>query len=461
MPNCVLVMSDEHNPFVSSPHGHAVVRTPNMQRLADEGVVFENAYCPSPLCMPSRTAFMTGRRVHAVQAYSNCNVNVSPEFPTYGQALTDQGVHVVHIGKLDVHAPWRRLGFSEVYAPLERDLPGDVNHCRQPLRIRKGAAGRANGFGPADNPFERDLCAMEHALDWLRNRAPQLAQPWVLVVNLIKPHFPHHVTPDLWEMYAHAGDAPMHGPECASARHPYACDLRAHFETEHFTDEQVRGLRRGYLGCVTFIDRQLGRILDALGDSGRMDDTNVVYASDHGDMLGKFGLWWKCSLYEDSARVPCFAMGPDFRGGRRVQTPVDLLDVQAELFRATGAQRPGDWVGRALYDIPHNDPNRAVFSEYHGHGTRAGSYMIRKAEWKLIYHTGAEHQLFNLAEDPDELENRIATAPEKALELEWELREVCFPEEEDRRATAFREGQFEAIASNPRYRARLEAVEAH
>lgn len=148
MANVIILMSDEHNPFFSSIYGHPVVQTPNMERLAQMGTVYKNTYCPSPLCMPSRTTFITGKRVHETQAYSNCNINLNPEFSSYGKELAKQGVYTVFIGKTDVHANGKDLGFSEMIMPGDRELPGDVNFCRRPLSIRQGAGARADKFGP-------------------------------------------------------------------------------------------------------------------------------------------------------------------------------------------------------------------------------------------------------------------------------------------------------------------------
>ncbi|WP_282942418.1 sulfatase-like hydrolase/transferase [Paenibacillus sp. RC67] len=448
MSNFIVLMSDEHNPLYSSVFGHPFVQTPNMERLAQQGTVYRNAYCPSPLCSPSRSAFVSGRRVHEVQAYSNCNVNLPNHFPSYGKVLKEQGVHSVHIGKTHVYAQPEELDFSEIHLAKKGKQPGDINFRRKPLAIRTNAADRAFGFGVKEDAFEGDLKVMNTALQWLEQTAPGLDQPWSLTINLMNPHFPQWNTEEFWNLYPQGEDLPRYGSEQESADHPYARDLRDHFETDLFTEAQIRGLRRGYLGNVTFIDRQIGRLLDALAESGQAEMTNLVYTSDHGEMLGKFGQWWKCSLYEDSVRIPVFAAGPDFKAGIVVDTPVDLHDVQASIFYATGANRPVDWAGQPLQEIASFDPNRVVFSEYHGHGTRSGAYMIRKGEWKLIYYMEAPHQLFNLKEDPDELSNVYAEYPDKANELEAELRKVCSPEEENQRAHHFQQEQLEWLESN-------------
>ncbi len=445
MSNVVLFMSDEHNPRYSSPYGHDFIETPSIQRLAEEGTLYRSAYCQSPLCLPSRASFMTGRYVHEIQTYSNCTVNLDPNPPSYGAVLAGQGVHTAYIGKADVHADGDELGFTEIILSGNRGWPGDTNHRRRPLMVREGSAQRADGYGPREEPFSGDLKRLDAAVEWLTQTAPGLDRPWLLVVNTGKPHFPHYVTQELWDKYPRGADLPRHGPECASANHPYARDLRDHFETDLFTEEQIRGLRRGYLGCVTFVDRQLGRLMEALQQTGAADCTNLIYTSDHGEMLGKFGMWWKCSLYEDSARVPLLAAGPDFPSGAVVETPVQHLDLQAELFRIFGARRPHGWHGRPLAGAARQ-PDRVVFCEYHGHGTRSGAFMVRKGDWKLLYYMEAPHQLFNLRKDPEELDNRYEAEPQRAAELEEELRRICSPEREDERAHAFQEAQLAAVA---------------
>ena len=451
MANVVLLMSDEHNPFVSSVHGHEKVLTPNLDRLARNGTVFENAYCPSPLCLPARSAFMAGKYVHELRAYSNCNTALPKDFPSWGAVMREQGVHTAYIGKVDVYDDGANLGFSEMIDPWDRGTQGDAFIRRRPLFVRPGAEKRADGYGAQDLPdaAARDNRWVDQALAWLRERAPGIDTPWVLAVNIVNPHFPHYVTKALWDFYRNAGDLPLVGGDAETAHHPYCADLRAHFKTMEFNEEQTRGLRRGYLGCVTYVDSQIGRLLDALEDAGLADDTVFVYTSDHGEMLGKFGMWWKCSLLEDSARVPAMAVGPGFEPERRVKTPVSLFDIQAAMFDAVGASRPDDWIGAPLQSIPDDDRERAVFAEYHGHGTRAGAYMIRKGDWKLIWNADAPHQLFNLVVDPDELLNLYDQHREKADELEKELRAVCSPEDEDQRAFEFQDMQLREMGLEP------------
>lgn len=444
MANVLMLMSDEHNFRVSSVYGHQRVQTPNMDRLAAHGTVFDAAYCNSSLCAPSRSSFMAGLPVHQTQVYNNCNV-MNFDLPSYGSVLKEQGTHTIYIGKTDVFNTSDMLGFTEMLLPGDRQPPGDTNFGRDPLTIREDGPGRADGYGPRDHAFANDLRVVDTAVEWLSNTAATADGQWAMTVNIGAPHFPHYVTPELWDKYEDGGDLPEIGVEQESAQHPYAQDLRRHFQTEGFSEEQIRGLRRGYLGCVDFVDTQLGRLLDALEAIGQRDDTVVIYTSDHGEMLGKFGMWWKCSMYEDSVRVPLIIAGPGFERRFRNATPVSLLDVQASFFHATGARRPDHRWGSPLQDVETDDSDRIGFSEYHGHGTRSGAFMIRQDQWKLVYNMAAPHQLFDLNRDPEELDNRYGQEPQIGSQLEEELRRLCSPERENRRAHAFEHRQMELL----------------
>ncbi|MEM9160156.1 MAG: sulfatase-like hydrolase/transferase, partial [Verrucomicrobiota bacterium] len=291
-----------------------------------------------------------------------------------------------------------------------------------------------------------DDTVIENALHWLRESSASVKKPFVLAINFLAPHFPHYTTPRLWEKYSQHADLSKFGSDQPTAQHPRAKEVRDHFRVEEFSEEDQKGLRQGYYACIDYLDQQLGRLRAALETLGLRDSTNLFYASDHGEMLGKFGMWWKCSLYEDSARIPIIAEGPDFSGGKTVTTPVNLLDLQAEFFASTGSARPKHMVGTPLSQILDNDPSRVCFSEYQGHGNSESSFMLRKGDWKLIYHINAPHQLFDLAVDPDELENLYTSNPEKAAELESELRLICNPEYENQKTDLFVSEQLRRIA---------------
>ena len=253
-------------------------------------------------------------------------------------------------------------------------------------------------------------------------------------------------------MYEGHADLPdsKYGPDTEPGQHPYSLDLKRHFQTGQFTEEHIRKLRRGYYGCVSFVDHQLGRIINALEDYGLMDDTILAYTTDHGEMLGRYGMWWKCSLLEPSARIPLIIAGPGFKKGQHNSTAVEQHDLLATMFSALGKKFPTNWHGVPLQDIKSNDPEKLAFCEYHGHGTRASAFMVRKGAWKYIHNSApdAPHQLFDLASTEGELANQYDNKIEIAEEMELNLRGICDPDKENLRATQRIAQQLEIIAKH-------------
>ena len=442
MTNVVMLVSDEHNPRYSSTYGHDFVQTPNMARLAEQGTVYENAYCPSPLCVPSRTAFMAGRYTHETQAYNNSKV-IERRHPSYGGVLAAQGVHSMYVGGgSNLYRDPFHLGFAEMLG-VERTGRTLGTHAISAERPSTKPAKTTGAYGPVEDLYASDEAHVDAAVDWISRQAPTLGRPWTMTIGINPPHPPYTTEPRYWDLYGEHEDLPAHGCEQESAQHPYARDARDNGRWD-YSDDLVRALRRGYYGAVTYVDEQLGRLLDAVERNGLGQDTIVCYTSDHGEMLGKFGMWGKCSLYEDAARVPLLAAGPGFRPGSRVSTPVTLLDLQASLFHAVGARRPEAWRGRPLQTMPADDPDRPVLATYHGHNARGGAFMLRRGDWKLLHHRAAPHQLFHLGDDPEELVNLWSERPDVVAELESELRAICDPEAVERDADVVRGRQFEA-----------------
>ena len=221
---------------------------------------------------------------------------------------------------------------------------------------------------------------------------------------------------------------------------------------EFFRDEDhVREARRAYYGLCSFMDQQIGLVLNALEETGQTDRTRIIYTADHGEMLGHMGLWAKCLMYEDSAGVPMIAAGPDIPAGEVVDTPVTHVDCYPTILQAAGIT-PSDeettLPGHSLVELANGDePERTVLSEYHDGGAITGMFMIRDGNWKYVCYPGYDPQLFDLKADPDELVNRSddPACVDIRSGCEAKLRTVVDPDKANARAFADQEKRMEAL----------------
>jgi choline-sulfatase len=431
--NVLLVMSDEHRPDALGRAGHPLVETPTLDRIADDGTRFTNAYCSSPLCAPSRASFATGRYVHDIGHWDNATpYDGTPR--SWGHHLTDHGVDVTTVGKLDFQ-PGSDDGFDDQRVAFHRETP-DVNGLhRDPPIVRDAARERILAAGPAESDNEAWYCeredrVTEEAIAFLEARADEAMgnddaneRPWVCWVNYILPHFPLVAEPSYYERYPEDDVAlPIDYPP--GDDHPILNELRAHFDGADLAEETLRRTRSAYYALCTALDDNVERLVDTLDRLGIAEDTLVVYASDHGEPLGDHGVWWKCCMYESSVGVPLAMRGPGVVE-RTVDAPVSLLDLVPTMADAVGVPQDPTWRGRSLLDVAGGgdpDTERAVFSEYHAHGVSCGMFMLRRGRYKYVYYPDNPDQLFDTESDPEELTN-LASDPEYAdVRAEFERR---------------------------------------
>ncbi len=445
--NLVFIMSDEHNAAFMGASGHNVVRTPHLDHLAASGVLFENAYTNCPICVPARASFATGRYVHDCGYWDNADP-YDGAAPSWGHRLMEQGHRVVSIGKLHYRDTSDPNGFDEEIAPLHvvggvGDLGGLI---REDMPERKAAQRFARDIGRGESSYtgyDRRIAA--EAERWLEEEAPKYAdKPWVLFVSFVCPHFPLIAPPEFYDLYPEAEIPwPDLYDEADRPAHPFYRALRACMNYDaYFTEDGVREAVAGYLGLCSFLDDNIGKVLTAVERTGLGNDTRVIYTSDHGEALGKRGLWGKSTMFEESAAVPLIMAGPGIEAGRRVETLASLVDCHPTITDCVGAARhpdDADLPGRSLFEIADGaDPDRAVFSEYHAAGAVAANYMLRDGRYKLVAFVGMEPELFDLETDPDETRN-LARDPAHAEvrgRLEALLRAICDPEAADARARA-------------------------
>lgn len=433
--NLLIIMDDEHNKKVMGYNGHPVVKTPNLDRLAARATSFANAYSSSPICVPARAAFATGRYVHDNGCWDNA-IAYDGSTPSWAHLLRDAGHHVASIGKLHYTGAEIDGGFSEQIIPMHIEAGvGDLyGLIRDPLPTRYQSADLARSIGPGDSSYiqyDRDITA--RTKQWLHTTGQaRHDKPWVLYTSFIAPHSPLISPPEFYELYS-APDIEL--PTKRVAYHPWikAWNDCYGFDSYFESDERRRIAIASYYGLCSFLDSNVGQILSALEETGLAHNTRVVFVSDHGDNLGARALWGKSTMYEESAGIPMLAAGPDLRAGHTVRTPVSHVDFLPSVLQAVGAShlQPAGLPGSSFFDIAHSpdDPQRPVFSEYHAAGGVSAAYMLRQGPYKYIHYTGFAPELFNLETDPEEVHD-LAGRPDHAQVLQQfdqQLQAICDP----------------------------------
>ena len=431
-PNLLLMMSDEHRRDAMGCAAGLPVRTPNLDALAARGALFENAYTPSPICVPARAAVATGRPVHLTGHWDSA-APWAGEPASWMDRLAEAGRPVCAIGKLHYAGPG--LGFAEEILPMHVVGGGwPLSLLRDDPPEYAAAADLAEEAGPGESDYVRyDLAVTEAAERWISDPARKAA-PWAAMISWVSPHYPLVAPEEFYGLYdpGTLGEAALREPDDRPA-HPGLREMARFWDYDRHFDSAAAGrARAGYFGLVSFLDRNLGRARAALEATGQAGNTLVVYVSDHGEMLGDHGFWTKSVMYEASAGVPMIMAGPGVAPGRRVGTATSLLDLAPTLAAAAGADQDPSWTGtdlRALAEAP-DDPDRAVFSEYHDAGTNAGCFMIRWDRWKYVAWAGGEPQLFDLAADPGEFRDLAGEAGLEDILAEGAARlaSVCDPE---------------------------------
>jgi choline-sulfatase len=428
-PNILVIMSDEHAPQFSGFGGHPLVKTPHLDQLAARGVLFRNAYCNSPLCVPSRMSFMTGRYPHHNGAYDNATA-LSSDAVTWAHLLRAAGYDAALAGKQHFVGPDQLHGFQ---AQLAFDLHASNHHGVFDWAKGTPAAARpwpgvAQAGPGTTREIEVDDAVEAAALAYLRDPARK-ERPWALDVGFIAPHFPLVVPERHWEMYPpDEVDLPELPPGHLERQHPVFTRMRGMFgAAEVFPEAQVRRARAAYYGLITYLDDKVGRLMAALEETGQLDNTLVLYTSDHGEMNGEHGMWRKSNFYEQSARVPLILSWPQgLPAGRVVSPTVSLVDAVAAMVEAAGTEPVAALDGDSLLPLARGDAGAAAgwkdeaFGEYLAHGVARPVAMLRRGRYKLIYSLDDAPILFDLEADPGEFDD-LGSDPAHAAVLD-ELR---------------------------------------
>ena len=454
--NTVVIMSDEHKASALGCYGHTMVQTPHLDRLAARGTRFTNAYCNSPICVPSRASFATGRYVHQIGFWDNA-MPYDGSIPSWGHRLRAHGHPVTSIGKLHFRSTADDNGFDDEIMPLhvvggQGDVLGMIREDAPPHVAALQLAAEA---GPGQSSYQDyDERITTSAVQWLQARAEKSGgKPWVLFVSLVCPHFPLIARPEWYGLYPeHAVPMPVQYADDERPSHPF---IRAMSEIavydKAFDEPSIRRAIAAYFGMVSYLDNNIGTLLAALERSGLIDTTRVIYTSDHGDNLGNRGLWGKSNLYEDAAAVPLIMAGPEIPAGQVCHTPVSLVDCHPTILSWAGVpadRGDRDCPGVSLLDVAKGHaPPRTLLSEYHASGSVTGAFMIRKGPFKYVYYAGMAPQLFDLESDPGEACD-LGQDPGFAglvASCEAALRRICDPDAVDRAAFTAQQARIEAL----------------
>ncbi len=426
-PNILIVMVDQLNGTLFPDGPAPFLHAPNLARLAERSVRFNANYCASPLCAPSRAAFMSGQLPSRTGVYDNA-AELPSAVPTFAHHLRRLGYCTVLSGKMHFVGPDQLHGFesrltTDVY-PADFGWTPDWTRPGERIDWWYHNLSSVTDAGVAEmtNQLEYDdevaHFARQQIFDFARKGD---GRPFCLTVSFTHPHDPYVMRRRFWDLYEGV-ELPMPGPAIPyEEQDPHSRRILDSCDRQRFAirEEHVRTARRAYFAAISYLDEAIGSLLETLRTCDFADNTVVIFTSDHGDMLGERGLWFKMSFFEGSARVPLLIAAPGWEP-RSVSEPTSLLDVLPTLVELAGgsvAESAASLDGQSLVPLASgtSDAARRVVAEYAAEGAIAPVVMIREGPYKYIHSEPDPPLLFDLANDPDERMNLAADAGSAAL----------------------------------------------
>ncbi len=433
-PNILLIMVDEMRWNALGCAGHAIVRTPNLDRLAREGTRFATAYTCAPVCVPSRYCFFTSRYAHVHGSTDNGTPPQAGEV-LLPALLRHYGYETALSGKLHFLPPNQEYGFDYFWS-FTTEGPGQLQRWPEYMDAKHGR-GSARRLVPGsqpypDDPLGRDLGKLpypkedsqtfwitDRALDFLRRRDRQ--KPFFLFVSYLDPHSPSHLCEPYWSMYDADKMPNPRIPESVKKERVEAVRNDARGGGRHLIDNEAmaRALTAAYYAKVTMVDDNVGRLLQQVESMGLSDDTIIVFTADHGNMLGDHGRWFKGVMYEGSSRIPLLIKAPrrsafaaEFNRGKVVNETVENIDVMPTLMEMVGRPLRADagFQGASLVKLAAGKETAwktAIFAERGSRMIRTARYKLIKNQEKTVRKGDGEYELYDLVKDPGEDVNLI------------------------------------------------------
>ncbi len=424
VPNFLVLMVDELAPQFLPDYGHSIVKTPNVSKLTKNGMLFENAYTSSPLCAPARASFMAGRLCPEIDAFDNA-AEFPASVPTIAHFLRHLGYQTSLCGKMHFIGPDQLHGFEErlttdIYPAnfswtgnWDADLtePSPAGATVRPI-LEAGPCVRSMQMDYDDNVTVKSI---QKLFDLSRDDS---GKPFFLVSSFTHPHPPFTINQKYWDMYEHnkidlpkIKEIPVEEKDVLS-QYLY---FSHRYNYYNITDEDIRNARHAYYSMITYTDERIGSIIKTLEETGLSEDTVIVFLSDHGEMLGERGMWYKMSMFEHSVRIPIIISGNCIKNGRdnRNRSIVDIVPTLIDLAGGDLDKFPINFSGNSLKKALTGNSSKdevekdfPVISDYSAGQALAGPVrMVKKGNYKLILTYGYAPLLFDLSSDPDELTN--------------------------------------------------------
>ncbi|MBW6419490.1 choline-sulfatase [Celeribacter sp. PS-C1] len=422
-PNILILMVDQLNGTLF-PDGPADwLHAPNLKRLAARSTRFANSYTGSPLCAPGRASFMSGQLPSRTRVYDNA-AEFASDIPTYAHHLRRAGYQTCLSGKMHFVGPDQLHGFEErlttdIY-PADFGWTPDYRKPGERIDWWYHNMGSVTGAGVAEitNQMEYDDEVAYHATRKLQDLSRgKDDRPWCLTVSFTHPHDPYVARQKYWGLYEDCEHLSPEVPAMAYEDHdPHAKRIFDANDWRNFdiTEEDIRKSRRAYFANISYLDDKIGGILDTL--EATRQDAVILFVSDHGDMLGERGLWFKMNFYEGSARVPLMIASPDLAPGL-IETPVSTIDVTPTLCDIAGVSMADvmPWTdGESLIPLAKGEMRAApVAMEYAAEASYAPLVALRDGAYKYTRCALDPEQLFNVENDPHELSD-LASDPAHA-----------------------------------------------
>ncbi len=394
-PNILFIINDEFTPDVSGPYGNHLVQTPTLDKLASEGVTFDNCYTNCPLCTPSRLSLISGKYLSRTGVWGLNSWLPSNNYPTIAPILQKEGYDTVLSGKMHFDKT-RNYGFKEIFKGWEdkhhknglvpRRAPDDTNIDYKRWK------NRSSSFHPGDHSphiLGHDQKVTKIAGRYIQSRSTD-DKPFFMIAGYLAPHFPLIFPKEYYQLYkGKLGLPEIPRGEIPMQPRNYQQIRRAFGFVNMGRDIQIKGREMYYAG-VSWADHQIGQLLKVLYNSEVADNTIVIFTSDHGANIGRHGMWWKNNMYDSAARIPLIIRYPKrWKGGQRRKKVCSLLDVTQTILELAGTEAPSDWNGDSMLpwlDNKNYSWKDFAVSQYYANFTSSGFTMFRSRNYKYVYH---------------------------------------------------------------------------